>query len=385
MPIRVLHVFFDLSTGGVERLITDLVAGLTGPRFRVSVATYRDGPFGPEVRRSGGSVAILGAPDIRLRLTRAATHFRRLRAVLSGGFDVVHTHSLGILWRVLVASLPRRTWRWIHTEHIRVDVPDLYAPRLLRYAPILLRQPDALTGVSSTICEYYVTSARIPAKRVHCVPNGVDLRRFDRRDDPNMIRRRLGIPDDAWLIGTVANLRREKNHSGLFKAFVRVRAAAPRAHLVLAGEGPQLAALQSEARRLGIDAFVHFLGPRTDVPEILNALDLYCLPSRFEGIPISILEAMAAGCPVVATRVPGTVDVVQDGRTGVLVPVDDPQQLADQLLRLGADAQLRTRIVDAARVYVAEYATSSAMLGHYARLYNGLVEDSSELAWHTRC
>ena len=130
-----------------------------------------------------------------------------------------------------------------------------------------------------------------------------------------------------------------------------------------------LAALQAEARCLGIAPFVHFLGARTDVPEILNALDLYCLPSRFEGMPISILEAMAARCPIVATRVPGTVDLVEDGRTGVLVPAEDTRMLADQLLRVGADAELRRRLVEAARTHVAEHATSDAMLRHYARLY----------------
>lgn len=371
MAIRVLHVFFGLSTGGVERLITDLVVGLAGPRFRISVATYQGGPFAAEIRESGREVAILGAPNVHPRLVRAGAQFRRLRAVLSSGIDVVHTHSLGILWRVLVASLPRREWRWIHTEHVRVDVPDLYTPRLAKVAPILLRRPDVLTGVSGAICDYYLNTVQIPAGRVHCVPNGVDVRRFERRDNPGATRRRLGIPDGAWLIGTVANLRRQKNHSALLRAFVHVRAAEPRAHLILAGDGPLMAALQTEARSLGIGPFVHFLGARTDIPEILSALDLYCLPSRFEGMPISILEAMAAGCPVVATHVPGTVDVVEDGRTGVLVLGEDAQRLADQLLRVGADAELRRRLIDAARSHVAEHATSNAMLRHYAQLYNG--------------
>jgi glycosyltransferase involved in cell wall biosynthesis len=369
MAIRVLHVFFDLSTGGVERLITDLSLGLTGPSLHVSAATYQDGPFGAQIREAGGDVSILGASHVRPRLARAIVHFRRLRALLSSGFDVVHTHSLGILWRVWIASVPRREWRWIHTEHIRVDVPDLYPPRLLKMAPMLLRLPDTLTGVSATISDYYLNTVNITADRIHCVPNGVDLRRFERSDDRRVTRRRLGIPDGAWLIGTVANLRREKDHSTLLRALVRVRAAEPRAHLALAGEGPMLAALEAEARDLGIAPFVHFLGARTDVPEILSALDLYCLPSRFEGMPISILEAMAAGCPIVATRVPGTVDLVEDGRTGVLVPPDDTRMLADQLLRVGADAELRRRLVKAARTHVAEHATSDAMLRHYARLY----------------
>lgn len=369
--VRVLQVFFGLSTGGIERLITDLAVGLPAPRFRVSVATYQGGPFETAIRGAGGDVMMLGAPELR-RLARMSVHFRRLREVLSSDIDVVHTHSLGILWRVLVASTSRRTWRWIHTEHVRVDVPDLYTQGLLSVAPMLLRRPDVVTGVSDSICDYLVNVAKVTASRVHRVPNGVDIQRFAEVNDRSVAKRRLGIPDDAWVVGTVANLRPQKNHLALLRALARVQMRIPRARAVFAGEGPLLLNLQSHARRLGVASLVHFLGARTDVAAILGAVDVYCLPSRFEGMPISLLEAMAAGCPIVATRVPGTVDVIEHERTGLLVPLDNIEVLADQIVRLHDDRGLRARLSCAGRRHVACHFASDAMLRRYERLYTGI-------------
>ena len=367
-----LHVFFGLSTGGIERLITDLAVGLPAPPFRISVATYHGGPFTSVIRGAGTEVMMLGAPDFCSRVARMSAHVRRLRALLSSPFDIVHTHSLGILWRVLLASSPRRTWHWIHTEHVRVDVPDLYTQGLLRLAPFLLRRPDVVTGVSDSVCDYLLNVAKVSPSRVHRVPNGVDVRRFADANDRSVVRRRLRIPDDAWLLGTVANLRPQKNHVALLRALARVRRTVPRAHAVLVGEGPLLPILQRHARSLGVEPFVHFLGARTDVAEILGALDTYCLPSRFEGMPISILEAMAAGCPIVATQVPGTVDLIEHERTGLLVPLDNIEALARQIVRLHDDGGLRARLRRAGRIHVTLHFASDVMLRRYWRLYTAI-------------
>ncbi len=369
---RILQVFYGLGTGGTEKLIADLAVGLRHFGFHVTVGTFWGGPFAETIRQGGGDVAVLGASAVRPRLARMAVHFNRLRSLLGRDFDIVHTHSLGILWRVLAASLPRRSWTWVHTEHIPVDLPGLYSPWLVRLAPGLLRRPDFLTAVSRETCAYYVNTAGVAAERIRHVPNGVDVRRFANTRDRLALRDQLRIPPDAWLVGTVANLRPEKNHVVLLKALARVRETVPTAHLVLAGEGPLLGTLQGHAEHLGVAPFVHWLGARTDVPEILRMLDVFCLPSSREGMPLSILEAMAAGCPVVATHTTGTADIVEPEATGLLAPVGDTEKLTEQLLRVHDDPVLRSRLANAARRYVMGHARMDSMLSEYSRLYSRL-------------
>jgi glycosyltransferase involved in cell wall biosynthesis len=204
---------------------------------------------------------------------------------------------------------------------------------------------------------------------VRVVYNGVDVHRFGHPYDGAAKRRELDIPADAWVIGLVANLRPQKNHEALLRAFAQLRTAVPEAWLVLVGDWERRPGLEALADTLGIRDRVRFLGYRLDVPELYAAFDAYCLPSHYEGMPLSLFEAMSAGKPVVATRVVGIREFIADGETGLLVPPNDPPALAQALLRVRRDAALGQRLADAARTYANARGRLEDMVKRYADVY----------------
>src|SRR5205823_4337247 len=149
-----------------------------------------------------------------------------------------------------------------------------------------------------------------------------------------------------------ANLRPQKNHESLLRAFAKLLPVVPEAWLVLVGDWERRPMLEALAGSLGIRDRVKFLGCRLDVPELYPVFDVYCLPSHYEGMPLTVLEAMSAGKPVVGTRVVGIQEVITDGQTGLLAAPNDPPALAQALLRVRRDAGLGPRLADAARAYI---------------------------------
>ena len=154
----------------------------------------------------------------------------------------------------------------------------------------------------------------MPANRVRVIPNGVDTDRYRPAKADAKLRQQLGIPRTAPLAGIVAVLRPEKNHEMFLRVAAQVHEEVPEAHFLVIGDGPRRAELEALSAELGLSQCVHFLGKRPDVPELLNLLDVFVLTSRMEANPVSILEALATGKPVVATRVGSIPETVIDGQ-----------------------------------------------------------------------
>jgi glycosyltransferase involved in cell wall biosynthesis len=378
-PVRVLYAIHGLQTGGTERLVSDLARMLDRRRFTPMVAAVEDGHFRDILQADGCRVCLIGHSKGG-RARRFGHVWRELRRELARGIDVVHTHHLGMLLHVRMASLPRRRWGWVHTEHVRPELepPDVYSARIRRLAPFLLRAPDAVTGVSDAVGEYFLREASVPPERVRVIYNGVDVERFAAPCDRAAKRQELGIPGEAWVIGTVANLRPQKNHALLVEAFAHLLTTVPRARLVLVGGGPLMADLRRQVDALGIADRVSLLGPRLDTPELLAMLDVYCLPSRYEGLPLSLLEAMAAGLPIVATRVLGISEIIRDEETGLLVPSEDAAALAKALIRLNHQPDLAAHLSARARDYVCRHGNARVMRDAYAELYERIAQGRRE-------
>ncbi|HEV3417737.1 MAG TPA: glycosyltransferase, partial [Pirellulales bacterium] len=207
-----------------------------------------------------------------------------------------------------------------------------------------------------------------PESKVYVIPNGVDVDRFCARPADLCVRRQLGLPADAPVAGILAALRPEKNHEMFLRVAAQVRREVPSAHFLVIGDGPERAKLERIAAELKIADAVHFLGTRPDVPELLNLLDVLLLTSRNEANPVSILEALACGKPVIATRVGSVPESVLDGQVGYLVEPESADAMARRVVELFRDPNLAQALGAAGRQHVVDNWSLDRMVAGYEEL-----------------
>jgi len=342
-PRRVLWLAKGLGLGGAERLLVDMLGHVDRSRYEVEVAyvlPYKDALVA-DIEAQGVAVSCLaGGHSADLRW---AGRLRRL--VMDRRVELVHTHAPvpGIVARMVCAgtSIPL-----IHTEHnmwTRYRWPTRWGNALT------FGRNRAAIAVSSGVSD---SIAPLPGGRrppVRVIRHGTDVANIRRGPDHRAeARRRLGFADDVPVIGSVGNFTPKKDQQSLLVAFAQVLAAAGAAQLVLVGSGPLEAQLRSAVAGLGLSEQVHFLGSRTDVLELLPGFDVFALSSRFEGLPIALVEAMATGVAAVATAVGGIPEILHDGYNGLLVAPGRPDELSAAIVTLLADPDLRTLIGSAA-------------------------------------
>ena len=341
--IKVLWLVKGLGAGGAERLLVSLARVADHERFEYSVAyllPHKDA-FRAAIEATGVTVHCLGRPG------RDFSWPWRLRSCLRRGqFDIVHLHSplVAGVARVVVRTLsPRTRPVVVSTEHNSWQ-SYLRPTRLLNAA--LYAFDDHRFAVSAQARDSVWRPLR---RQVEVLVHGVVLEDYvGVRSKRRAERLRLGLADDDVVVTTVANLRREKGYPELMVAARAVLADAPEAVFLAAGQGALEAQLRVDHLRLGLGQRFRFLGQVDDVPALLAASDVFVLPSRFEGTPIAIMEALCVGLPVVATRVGGIPDEVTNDVEGLLVPPRDPAALLAALLRIVDDTDLRARLAGAA-------------------------------------
>ncbi len=254
----------------------------------------------------------------------------------------------------------------VHTDHAR-DFPD--KRRYMVAERVMSAFAYRVVGVSAHTSANLEKYEKIPRAKIETIPNGIDGSVFDIRIDREAKRRELGIPADATVLGIGVRLSAQKGLTYLVQALPEVVGRFPRVVLVIAGEGPLEQDLRNEAEGLGLGGRVKFIGPRVDVPELLQVFDLYVLPSLWEGLPMVLLEAMAAGCPIVATGVGGVPSAIEDGVNGLLVPPRDPAALAHAIVRVLGDETLRRRMGQAGKQVFGERFSAEKMTRRYEQLY----------------
>jgi glycosyltransferase involved in cell wall biosynthesis len=302
--------------GGTERQMIELIRRLDRRRFDVHVACFhKEGAWLPRVEACApvASFPIHGFAR-PATLARAAAfarwcRARRIRAVLAcdlyaNAFALPSAAVAGVAARI-------GSRRELNPDKSAAQIA------LQRQAYRCAHAVAANSGAAAR----QLASEGVPADRIHVIANGIDVDRFA----PRAAERPVST------IVTVANLRKEKAHEVLLGAAARLAPRHPHVKFLIAGDGPREAELRSLARRLDIEHQVRFLGHCEDVPALLAQADVFVLPSRSEAFPNGAIEAMAAGLPVIASRVGGLLDLIEDGRTGVLVPPDDPSALASAL------------------------------------------------------
>lgn len=360
---HVAQVVRSLDTGGQEVLVARLVERLEPARFRSTVIALQGGGWlAGQLEARGFPVVCLNAPEAwsPATIARVAEILRRERV------DVVHCHNRKALLYGGLATLLAPRSRLVYTKHGASHWDGGVTARLGR---LVMRRARAVIAVSQDIERGVLAGNWADRRRVHTVLNGVDLEQFRPRPDRDAVRRDIGIPPDARVIGTVARLSPEKDQASLLAAFARIAPVVPDARLVLVGDGPLRVALETQARGLGITKRTHFLGERKDVAALLGVMDVFCLPSLTEGTSLTLLEAMATGLPVVATAVGGTPEVVSNGSSGLLVTPGEPDRLAEALLQVLQSDQRARRFGEAGRAIVGTRYSMQSMVERYAGIY----------------
>ena len=228
-------------------------------------------------------------------------------------------------------------------------------PRMPAYQGLADRALASLTdraiAVSQSTADFLVQQRHVPKERVRLIWNGAPLDDFAPvdRDRARATRRALGLPDDAVVVGSIARLNEQKGHRYLVDAAALLLARRPDVRVLVVGDGDLAPSLREQAHALGLLDRVLFTGHRTDVRDLLGAIDVFAIASTYEGTPLSLFEAMAAGKTIVSTAVDGCREVLEDGVTGLLVPPRDPGALAAALLRVVEDRALAGSLADSAR------------------------------------
>ena len=244
----------------------------------------------------------------------------RIRSVLKAVEpDVVHTHQIGPLFYTGLASHGLGIPLIVHTEHGRED----YAGRrLLRWlGRVAGMHASCLFCLTQDMADGVIGSRIVPRGKVRLIHNGIDVSVFQQRHDRIAVRRSLGVPPESAVVGTVGRLTEVKNQELLIRAFVRVKRQIPEAHLVLVGDGPLERQLRDLAARLGEGGSIHFTGYQPNSAPYLQAMDVFALTSRSEGMPQSLLEASVCGVPVIASRVGGLPEIIEHDHTGLLFEI----------------------------------------------------------------
>lgn len=370
----VAHVIHSLGVGGLENGLVNLINHTPPRRYRHAVVCMTDfTDFRNRLWRDDVEVIAMKRGSVPLWRTYLdlVKLFRRLQP------SVVHTRNLSGLDALLPALLAGVRVR-VQGEHGR-DLDDLQGTnakyrRMRRFFRPLITH---YTTVSKDLASYLEERIGVPRSRISQIYNGVDTACFRPRSAQDR-EPRVGEPDAdsaPFVIGTVGRLQPVKDQSTLVRAFAeacKLDTCMSNARLVLVGDGPLRSSLESEIRATGIGARIVMLGERPDVYEIMRTFDIFVLPSRDEGISNTILEAMASGLPVIATRVGGNPELVVEGEVGQLVPAQGYREMAEWMVRYARDAALRRRQSVAARSYVETKFSMSAMVESYLSVYDRL-------------
>ncbi len=369
---RVLYVIATLDPAGAERQMAHLCRRLPRGEFEPAVcALTRGGPLEEDLRRAAIPVHVLhkrGRWDLSV-LPRLVALIRRFRP------DLVHT------WLPTANTLGRAAALAAGTRVIIASerAADVWKGPLRRATDRALTRPTAriLTNAYA-VRRFLVERIGLPEKKIEVIHNGFDLVEFD---DAAARPLQGPVPEsaDAAVIGAVARLEPQKGFPWLIEAAALLRRQkAPPFQVWIAGAGPEEDALRRLARASGVAEQVRFLGLRLDVPALMGRFDLLALPSLWEGLPNVVLEAMAARRAVAATRVNGTPEAVEDGRTGLLIPPRDAPALADALAALLRDAPRRRALGEAGRQRVATEFSMTRMVERTTEVYRRTLAEAAQ-------
>lgn len=362
--IHVMHLLPNLEIGGMENGVVNLVNHIDCGKFRISICCLNHS--GPMIDRVlPGRAKVL---EINQKPGKAySLPFRLSRLFRQEKVDVVHTHN----YYTGIYGIPGARFAGavaIHGQHgfdydpVRQVIARKTKERLLCVLA------DHITCVSPSLKDVLCVQMGIRPHKVSVIVNGVDFERFTNSGFRRHLRQRLEIDDDCVVIGSVGRLHYQKNYELLIRAFAQVNKIS-RSVLLLVGEGQERSKLEALAANLNIAENVLMVGEKNNIPEYLAVMDIFVLPSLLEGMSNTILEAMCAGLPVIASNIGGNPELVYNGESGLLFQSDSLDALTERIERLLYDSSLREKMGENAMKIAGERFSIQAMVSRYEALY----------------
>ena len=373
--IRVMFVMLQLDAGGSERVVFELARHLDASKFEVYVAAFKGGVLAPSLRKICR----------KLFFVRKRSGFDPLamlslsQLIRDHQIDVVNAHHYMPFFYSFVGTKVLNRRKLFYTEHSLPEVEHVHAGIHGKIFYRMLFLTDGVVGISREMVDKFKQYYPRHFNRFHTILNGVQIRRFQRFDKGlrDAFRNRLKLTKSNTVVGIIANFRKVKNHCCLVRAGAHLKESMPGLRFVFVGEGfsGDLENSESEVRALikslDMERRIHLVGYQENIPEMLSLFDIFCLPSFSEGLPVSLLEAMAAGVPVIGSRVNGITEVITDQETGLLFPSDDDTSLACQLKRLMESPELSKRLADKAFDFVKNRHSHHNWVRQYVELFQG--------------
>jgi glycosyltransferase involved in cell wall biosynthesis len=371
LPVMLFTETFELA--GTERQLVELAKRLDRTRYEVIICCkFRQGPLLAQIENEGLEIVEIPLQSFcelnaLKQLARLVKFMRKRRIQLlhtTGNLGNTFVALAGLLARVPAIITSRR------------DMGGLIPEKLRTIQRALCRSSQAVLVNARCIKERLIEEESISADKIEVIRNGIDFSRFEvAPDNLAATRRELNLDGPGPLIGVIANIKPIKGHQYFFEAFQQVSYEYPNARALIVGEcfDDWEEKLKLQCRALGIDNRVIFAGLRSDIPEILSTISLFVLPSLSEGMPNAVMEAMVVGAPVVATTVGGTLELITDGKSGLLVPPADSRELARAMIKVISDRDLGVRLAATARQQIGKL-HMDRMVHETEALYKRLIE-----------
>lgn len=348
-------------------MLVDVMVRQLNPDYRCVVAVLDEvGELGEQLRADGFTVEHLHRqPGIDRGCAKRLDAFARRENV-----SLLHAHQYTPFFQAMLSRGLRGTRPVLLTEHGR-HVPDLPSRKRSVVNRLLLRKQDRLIGCGGAVRQALIDNEGLPAQRVDVIYNGVDLNAFSQAtaDARTRIRRECGFSEDDFVIVQVARLHELKDHQTALQTIDIARRTIPGVRLLIVGEGDERAAIEASVARHNLQQHVRLTGSRSDVADLLAASDAFLMSSISEGIPLTIIEAMAAELPVVSTAVGGIPEMITSGQNGFLAPARQPAELSRCLVSLAQSPALRKKMGAAGRRTAEGQFSLASMLNGYRRLY----------------
>lgn len=369
--LRVLHVVNRLATGGTEHVVLQLIGGLDGEAFEHRIAALRGrDPALDHVPLPGGDLLLAGDESAQFQFPL----FRLARLMRAWRPHIVHSRNWGTIEAIPAARLAGVPVA-IHSEHgYELDMLAGLPTRRRLFRRAAYGMVDAVFAVTRELRDYHARQAWVRPERIGVIYNGVDTQRFaPRPEDRVRVREALGVPSGRFVVGTVGRMVPIKDHPTLLHAVEILVEGGVDVHVLLVGAGPELERNRQIVKASAVlTGRVTFTGASGDVPNLLQSMDAFVLPSISEGMSNTLLEAMATGLPVIATAVGGNPEIIEEDRSGTLFRPGDAESLATHLEQLAGGEQFRRERGMAARRRAEERFSLKRMLEDYNQLYRTL-------------